>query len=537
MPPQLVARLKGLGDKVSAFTLGQKVLTVIGVAVLALGGTALVKWASTPTYSPLFSNLAADDASAITDQLTTDGVKFELTDGGQTILVPQESVSAERLKAAAAGLPSDAKTGYSLLDTQGVTSSQFQQKVTYQRALEGELATTIQGIDGVRTAVVHLAIPEQSVFTDTAGKPTASVLVDTKPGTKLTDDQVQAVVHLVSSSVPDLDADQVTVSDAKGQLLSAAGVGVTGSGSSDGQTAKYETDTAARVQAMLDRVLGPGKAVASVNAELNYDQTQRTTETFSTTAGVPPLSESNNKETYTGNQSGVGGALGSNGVLGMDGEETTKGTGTTGGYVKESNTRNNAVNKVTDSTTVAPGSVRRQSVAVVVDTAAAASAGIPELTQMVTAAAGVDTARGDTLAVNQMAFDTSAADTAKQDLAAAKAAQAAEAQQKLIRQGATALVVLIAAIIILVLWRRAAKRRRREVVDIGALERLYPPTGPVVDPDGDALALPGTTGPMLTPAGPDPAALRRAEVGDLVDSQPAEVADLLRGWLTETKRG
>ena len=142
---------------------------------------ALSAWLTRPALTPLFSGLKSTDASGIVEQLKTDNVAYELTDGGATILVPQDKVYDERLKAAAAGLPQLAATGYSLLDKMGVTSSEFQQSVTYKRALEGELATTIEAMDGVKIASVQLAIPEKSVFVSKTD-PTASVFVDTPPG-------------------------------------------------------------------------------------------------------------------------------------------------------------------------------------------------------------------------------------------------------------------------------------------------------------------------------------------------------------------
>ncbi len=536
MPQRLITRARGAGSALGAFTPAQKLLAVLGLAVLVLGGAAFSRWATTPTYAPLFSNLAGEDANAILEQLASDGVEYELEDGGSTIMVPKEAVSAQRIKAAAAGLPSDTGTGYSLLDAEGMTSSQFQQQITYQRALEGELASTIEGIDGVNTAVVHLAVPEESIFDDEAGTATASVLVDTAAGASLTDDQVQSVVHLVASSVPELDVEQVTVSGSDGTLLSAAGSGLAGGvGGRDGQTTDYERRTESAVQTMLDRVVGPGNAVATVTAELDFDQTQRTEEEFTTTPDVEPLSESTQVETYTGGAAGVGGALGDNGVLGMDGQEVAgDGTDGEGGYTKESTTRNNAVNKVTEQTTTAPGSVRRQSVAVVVDTTAAADAGVPQLTQLITAAAGVDAARGDTLAVSQRPFDTSGADAAAEELAAAAEAEAAAQRQQLVVAGGIGLLVLVLLVVLALLWRRAAKKRSRQVVDLGELDAMYR-RDDVITQDGAALGT-ARPGPQLVAAGPSPEALRRAEVGELVDQQPTEVAAVLRGWLSERTR-
>ena len=153
-------------------------------------------------------------------------------------------------------------TGYALLDKQGITTSEFMQQVAYQRALEGELAKTIKSIDGVKAATVHLVIPQKDVFADDQPKPTASVLVDLGAGTALSGEQVQAIVHLVASSVEGLEPDQVTVAGADGKVLSAAGTGGRG-----GRRrplpggAGFENRLRPTPQKMLDRVVGPGHAV------------------------------------------------------------------------------------------------------------------------------------------------------------------------------------------------------------------------------------------------------------------------------------
>ncbi|MCU1442278.1 MAG: flagellar M-ring protein FliF, partial [Cryobacterium sp.] len=185
MPTQVSSALRRFANALREFTIAQRTVAIIGVAVLALGIVALAMWAAKPSYTPLYSGLSGTDASAIVDQLNTDGVPYELTNGGATIMVPQESVYDERLKAAAAGLPSSSTGGYSLLDKMGVTSSEFQQSVTYKRALEGELAATIQAMKGVKTASVRLAIPEETVFVSEKADPTASVFVETTNGVNL----------------------------------------------------------------------------------------------------------------------------------------------------------------------------------------------------------------------------------------------------------------------------------------------------------------------------------------------------------------
>ena len=166
MPPRLKAALNRVSTTVGGFSFAQKTMSVLAILVLVLGVTGLALWLGQPQYVPLYTGVSASDAEAITTQLHSDNVPFQLTDGGDTILVPQADVYTERLKAAANNLPSSANQGYSLLDTMGVTTSEFQQDVTYKRAMEGELANTIDAMNGVKTASVKLAIPEATVFTD-----------------------------------------------------------------------------------------------------------------------------------------------------------------------------------------------------------------------------------------------------------------------------------------------------------------------------------------------------------------------------------
>src|SRR3712207_60050 len=205
--------LRRLLSTFSSFTPGQKAVTIVAVLALAVGGYFFASWAATPSYATLFSNLSSKDASAIVESLQKSGTPYELANGGQTILVPQDQVYDLRLQLSGEGLPGEADTGYALLDKQGVTTSDFMQHVGYQRALEGELAKTIKSIDGVDGATVHLVIPEKDVFADDQNKPTASVLVASQGSSGLTGQQVQAIVHLVASSVEGLETSAVTVAE------------------------------------------------------------------------------------------------------------------------------------------------------------------------------------------------------------------------------------------------------------------------------------------------------------------------------------
>ncbi|WNB85242.1 flagellar basal-body MS-ring/collar protein FliF [Cellulomonas sp. ATA003] len=523
MPAQLTSAVERLKAVVAQFTLAQRTLALIGVAGLVLGLIALSSWMTKPTMSPLFSGVSAADASAIVDQLNGEGVPYELADGGSTILVPADKLYATRLSVAAAGLPASSDGGgYSLLDDMGMTASEFQQQVTYQRAMEGELSKTIGAIKGVEAATVKLAMPEETVFVAEKADPTASVFVQTKQGVTLESGQVQSIVHLVSSGIQGMSPTDVAVIDAQGRVLSAIG-GAAGSGLSDQQTGEYEQRVSASVQAMLDRLVGPGKAVVAVNAELNYDNTDRTSETFDATEGVPPLSSSTTREEYTGTGgTPVGGVLGPDNIAVPGGAGNADGT-----YLKESEVTNPAVNKVTERTTTAPGSVERQSVSVVVDAAAGGALNMVELEGLVAAAAGIDAARGDTVQVSRMVFDTQTADAAQEALAIAAAEEKAAEQAELIRSAAIAGGIVLLLLVMAIMAKRRSSRARREALDLGELQVVDTTPRLPFDDDDAVLALPAPE-PTV-----DEAAIRRAEIGALAEEQPGEVADLLRGWLVE----
>src|SRR3954471_11556309 len=186
MKSALAGTLERARSTFSTISLGQKVVIGLLLAGLLLGGFFFFRWITAPTQAPLFSNLASADASAIVEELNAQGVAYELADGGQTIMVAKDQVYDLRLAMSGQGLPAGQDTGYALLDEQGITTSEFQQQVTYQRALEGELSNTLEALAGVESAVVHVALPKEDVFATDESEPTASVLVDLKPGASLT---------------------------------------------------------------------------------------------------------------------------------------------------------------------------------------------------------------------------------------------------------------------------------------------------------------------------------------------------------------
>jgi flagellar M-ring protein FliF len=519
MPAALAGPLARVKTLLSTISVGQKIVIGLLLAGLALGGFVFYRWITTPTQAPLFTNLASADASAIVDQLNTDGVPYTLADGGATIMVAQDVVNSERLAMSGKGLPASDSTGYSLLDQQGITTSEFQQQVTYQRALEGELSKTLEALDGVNSAVVHLAIPKDDVFATDQKDPTASVLLDLKPGSQLSGEQVQAVTNLVSSSIEGMAPEQVTVADSSGAVLSAAGEGVTsGAGDAKAQAEQdEESRLAANAQSILDRVAGPHNAVVTVRADLNFDKVDTTAESYDYKAGTPALSESTSKENYTGTGATTGGVLGSESA-----------TGTTGGpdstYGKESATTNNAVGKTVTTTDGAVGTIDRLTVSVVVDSATAGGVNQAQLQSLVSNAVGLDPTRGDAITVASMAFDTTAADQAAADLAAAKAAEKSAQMWSMVKTGGIALGI---ALLVLVVWLRS--RRSREEYEEYEDEEAEP----------ERIQVESVRDPALDDRAAQLASAQRekvrGEISEMVSDRPDEVATMLRGWFAESK--
>ncbi|MCZ2403320.1 flagellar M-ring protein FliF [Paenarthrobacter sp. Z7-10] len=523
MPPQITAMFARLGSTVRGFSIAQRTLAIIGVAGLVLGGIALTSWLGKPAYTPLFSGLQAADASSIVDQLRTDGVPYELTNGGGTILVPDAKVYDERLKAAAAGLPASKTAGYSLLDNMGVTSSEFQQSVTYKRAMEGELASTIEAMDGVQTASVKLAIPKDTVFVSEKQDPTASVFIETAKGATLNSDQVQAIVHLTSAAVDGLKPTNVSVVDASGNVLSAVGTGVTGSDSK--LATDYEKRVGSAVQAMLDRVAGPGNATVAVSATVDQNTGQKVEESFTSPSGAPALSESKNTESYSGTGGQAAGVLGSQSTA----VPSDAGNGT---FTSDQTTKNNAVNKVTQTTTIPGGTVTRQTISVAVNSSAANGVDMATLKSLVSSAAGVNAARGDVVTVAALPFNAAGATAAKAALDAAKADADAQRTADTIRTLIIAAVVLVLAALLLFLYARRNRRQSREPVDLG--ERLDPML--LIDPATTALQLPGPPSALEIPRLPDaPMDLdgKRARLESLATHDPEKTADYLRSMMDE----
>lgn len=508
----------GLKRFASEFTSGQKAVTVAAAIAVAVGAVVFMSYSGRPNYTPLFTNLQASDAANIASKLTSDKVPYQLADGGTTILVPASDVDQERLSLAQAGLPATSTVGLSLLDKEGITSSNMTQQADYLQALQGELEQTIDSIQNVTSSQVNIALPANQDFALSNDSPTgASVLVTMRSGQSLTDSEVQAIVHLVGSSVPDLSPSSVTVADSNGDLLAGPGV-AEGQGGTGSQTDTYDQAVQAKVEAYLAAVLGGNNADVQVNATLSYDQVSTTSQSIAPAAAGQPTSfctqTSNSSESYTGSGTPPGGTAGT--------ITATGGTGT-GTYTSTQSTQTCETNEETKTVQQAPGTVETQSVAVLVNSKALPTGlSLTALQKGVAAAAGIDPARGDQLAFSAMPFNTAAATQAAKAAAAGAAATQKQAMGTLIK---TAVVFLVIAVVLFLLWRSARKAR-------------LVPSSQVLGP-ADLAALTRSVSDEKT--GQLPASVAQIsttrEAGDVnrfIDGQPDDVAIMLRSWLADS---
>ena len=533
MTDRLPAPVRRVTDTFRSFTPGQKAVTIAAVLALVVGGYFFATWAAKPSYSILFNNLSTKDASAIVESLQKSGTSYELANDGQTILVPQDQVNSLRLSLSGQGLPGDAGTGYALLDQQGITTSDFMQHTNYQRALEGELANTIKSIDGVEAATVHLVIPQKDVFADDQDQPTASVLVASQASRPLSSQQVQAIVHLVASSVEGLDPTEITVAGADGKILSTGGgaaVGTGGDNGTDSQTVAFQNRMNSSLQNMLDNVVGPGHAVVTTTAELDFDQTQTTSETYKNDPSLPALSESNSREAYNNsNGSCAGGVLGPDNISGPGCTTSSSGPGQ---YENSQTVRNNAINKTQEVRKSAPGAIKKLNVAVLLDSTTAGTVNPAQVQQLVSAAAGIDATRGDTIAVSAMPFDTTAAQAAQNALTASTAAEKQAKQMSLIKTGALAAVVLA---LLFLAWRASRRSKKRRGLTTEERKHLEDMQAALEQQRLAELnqAIPTQMLETGTESNVDLEARveRQREIEQMVKDEPEEMAVLLRGWL------
>jgi flagellar M-ring protein FliF len=377
----------------------QKILIGGGIIVtLILLGVSFV-FLNEPSYSTLFTGLHEEDASKVIEQLTSSKVPYKIEDAGKTIKVPQEKVYETRLNLAGKGIPGSGTVGYEIFDKSTMGMSEFMQKLNYKRALEGELSKTIAQQEGVDAVRVHIVIPQKSIFKDEDKQPTASVVLKLRSSFVLSKTNIAAILNLVSSSVEGLTPNRVTLIDTKGRLLSKESDDNSLALSSTKQyeiKENVESYLSQKAQSILDNVVGFGNAMIQVNADINFDQVEKTMTTFDPETQVA-VSEQVSKADNAGKNSG----------------DSTSQT-------NQNTTTNYEISKTIEKVVGGSGNIKRLSVAVIVNDGSKevkegdkvnivavprTSEQLRKLEEVVKNAVGYDLTRSDQFSIQSMPFE------------------------------------------------------------------------------------------------------------------------------------
>ena len=483
----------------------QRALLVAIVLTFAIGGMLLTHWARRPDLRMLYQDLAPEEASEITEKISEQGIVYELRNGGTSIFVPKEKVYQLRLDMAKEGLPAGKQGGYKIFDNEKIGISPFVQTVNLKRALQEELAKSIQMIDGVVHARIHIVSSEQTLFTSDAGRTTASVVLRLRPGYKLSALNIAAITHMVSGSVEGLTTDNVTVIDSQGRLLSSQTdqTMASGAGTVQDYRERVEQNLEDKVEEMLTIVLGPGRAKVRIHAVIDMNSVSTVTEKFEPKGVTTKEEITKNSETPSESAS-------------------TEGQAATSGSTKKDETiiTEYEVGKTVKQEVVLPGEIISLSVAAVVDLSPvdvneagaggqAAKAMDPnDVEKLIENALGLDLAGVDSLKVVDARFHRPAESPLDEELSAGLDFVA-------IARQASLGIMAICALLVLRIFKGAKKKVKLEAG-----------SGQLAGGEGAAGLLPGTAG------GSEPMILRR-QIASALENNPERVRQLFTSWIEE----
>lgn len=438
-------RLNDASERFKSLPNNKKILFLVALAAIfsVIVGAAVLN--RQPSYKILFSNIADRDGGQVTAALQQMNIPYQLGDGG-TVSVPADKVYDARLRLAAQGLPKAGGVGFELMDNQKFGISQFAEQVNYQRAIEGELARTIEAIGSVETARIHIAIPKQSVFVRDQQQPTASVMLNLFRGRTLDQGQVAGIVHLVSSAVPNLSVKNVTVVDQDGNMLSklsdkdTAGMDQT----QLGYVRQVEDGYVKRIESILEPIFGQGNIHAQVTANVDFSEVEQTSESYRPNS-TPNSSATRSQQIVERLGSGAANAGGVPGALSNQPPSSASapitlppgaapGTATLSGQamgqsgaLERDITTNYEVDKTIQHTKMPQGVVKRLSAAVVVNyrkmpdkngemkPTPLTAQEIQQINNLVKETMGYNNQRGDTLNVVNAAFADAAVPVTMQE--------------------------------------------------------------------------------------------------------------------------
>lgn len=534
---------------------------LIGLAVAVAIGTVVVLWSAEPNYSPLYTNVSGQDASEIANVLSANEIKYKIDADTGTIMVAQSKAAEARLKLASQGLPQGTTRGLEMLqEDQGMGTSQFIESARYNHALEAELSRSIESIRSVEKARVHLALPKQSIFIRNRTKPSASVMTKLYAGRRLTPGQVDAIVHMVASSIPLMEASQVTVVDQFGRLLT---------GDRDGDMAqttkqfeynrKLEDSYADRIIELLQPIVGEGKVNAEVSASLDFSKIESTREAYDPERSVIRSEQVSEQEVRDITQAmGIPGALSNQPPgSGTTDPEAAQGDATAAQLPANQNrsaTRNFEVDRLISHTRNPSGTILRLSVAVLIDSKTqlkddGSSEKVPyseeeikRFESLIKEIIGFDQNRGDSVSVINQAFISEPVETVEVPMW--KSLMQESWVWDLAKQILGAIGVLIVYLVFGRPFLRSLNPNKVEVEQ----KRIDPQTGEEAEETTAAMAVsqPGGQGADMQVMPEDPnstaAMIRRSDATHeqkvemartLVMDDPARVANVMKQWVNE----
>ncbi|MBI5258706.1 MAG: flagellar M-ring protein FliF [Burkholderiales bacterium] len=531
----------GAMSRFAAMPARAKMMLALGIAGLLAVLVSMFLWSGNGNLAPLYPNLSEKDAGAVISQLTALKVPYKAAGDGTTLMVPAEMIPELRLKLAQAGLPKGTTAGFELMDNARFGQSQLQERTNLQRALEGELVRSITSISAVQSARVHLALPSQNGFFREQQKPSASVLLTLHPGRTLDRAQVAGIVHLVSSSVPELSTKSVSVVDQTSTLLSAPPEANQGLDTHQLQyLQQVEASYLKRVVEILEPAMGRDNLRATVTAEVDFNQLESTTEEFKpnqtgeATIRSQRQSEASNASTAT--PSGVPGAASNQPpqgaaapLAGASAPLQAAQMGSAGGGARKENTVNYEVDKTVSMKRQAVGTIKRINAAVLVNhrsttdpkgkvtTTPLSQDELDKLTALVQESIGFNKERGDSVKVVNIPFRVEA-QPKTEEVPMWKQPWLVD----LVRAGAVPAGLAFVALLLVFAVIRPA------------LNQIEPPPAPakldaVVD-DAEKLPAPEEM-PALTHE-PSKADTQLEGARGLARQNPAAVANIVRGWVS-----
>jgi len=545
-----------------------------GLAAAVAIGMVVIMWSAEPNYAPLYSNMSGQDSAQISDVLIANQIDFKLDVNTGSVLVDQSRLAEARLKLASQGLPEGTSQGLEMLQQdQGLGTSQFIEKARYNHALEGELVRSVESIRSVETARIHLAIPKQSIFIRNRTKPSASVVVKLHSGRSLNRGQVDAIVRMVASSIPMMEATAVTVVDQFGRLLTEdEDAGMAKTSKQFEYTRQLENNYADRIINLLQPIVGADKVNAQVAAQLNFSAVESTREAYDPERSVI-RSEQVSEEKVSGFSEAIGipGALsnqppgsGTTDAVAADAQNQAKPADSASGNQNRSSTRNFEVDRVISHTSNPVGVVQRLSVAVIIDDKRVTKDDgsvekIPYTDQQIASFVGLvketigfDETRGDSVSV----INTSFLEIPAEPVTPAPSWQQMIAEPWIMTLAKQILGAIGVLIIYLMFGRRILRALNpNRVEDEGQVQTLNADASQHMMPapmgqghmegrvPGQAMSFDGNGMPNLAADPNNPAAMMRRKdatydqklemARTLVMDDPARVANVMKHWASE----